>query len=57
MLIHPLPSPATCVQLIGMTCPVKQGKAVCDLVVMQNFSDSEHVFAVTALLAAWAPGA
>ncbi|GAB4818776.1 hypothetical protein N2152v2_005822 [Parachlorella kessleri] len=44
-------------QLIGMTCPVKSGKAVCDLVVAQNFTNPDVIFAITALLQAWAPAA
>ncbi len=44
-------------QLIGMTCPVKSGKAVCDMVVAQNFTDPSVVFAIATLLQAWAPSA
>ena len=40
-----------------MTCPVKSGKAVCDLVVAQNFTNPDVIFTITALLQAWAPAA
>ncbi|PSC72288.1 hypothetical protein C2E20_4351 [Micractinium conductrix] len=39
----------------GLTCPVLDCTAVCDLVVMQNFFPSDLVFATTELLAAWKP--
>lgn len=53
----PPPTPPPFMQLIGMTCPVKQGKALCDMVVAQNFTPSDVVFAVVELLAAWRPAA